>query len=77
MPAVGPSPPDGDVLGGTPILIIQSMFITIATMLIAIRLYVRVKISHALGLDDFFIVFGLVRELYLSSSLKLVDQLSI
>ena len=73
MPPIGPPPPDGDVLGGTPIIVIQSMFIAIATLIIAFRLYVRVKISHALGLDDFFIVFALVRGLHLSSSLKVLD----
>ena len=61
MPAMGPLPPGGDQNIGNRLVILQSVLISIATTFIALRLYVRTRITHALGLDDFFIVLALVR----------------
>ena len=61
MPARGP-PPGGDRNIGGRLVVLQSILISFATLLIALRLYVRSRIIRALGLDDFFIVLALVRK---------------
>lgn len=56
-----PSPPaDGDRNRGSSILITETIFVAIATFLVLARLYVRSHIIRSLGLDDLFIVIGLV-----------------
>lgn len=48
---------------GTAYLVIQSTFVAIATLLILIRVYVRIVVVRNFGLDDTFIVLALVSSL--------------
>ena len=56
-----PSPPKyGDHNRGSSILVTETIFVAIGTVLVLARLYVRSRIIRSLGLDDLFIVLGLV-----------------
>lgn len=56
-----PSPPrDGDRNRGSSILVTESIFLAIATILFLARLYVRSRIPIGLGLDDLSVGLGLV-----------------
>lgn len=61
-----PSPPlpsrpaDGDRNRGSFILVTETIFVVLGTILVLARLYVRSHILKSLGLDDLFIVLGLV-----------------
>jgi hypothetical protein len=46
--------------GASGLIYLQTVFIAVATALVVLRLYVRSNVIRNLGLDDFFIVFGLV-----------------
>lgn len=43
-----------------PLVIAQSVFATIATACVALRMYARISLKRRLAVDDFFIVIGLV-----------------
>jgi len=60
MPAYGKPPPDGNVSRATAFIIMFAVTHTIASVLICLRLYVRVRIVRALALDDLFIVLAWV-----------------
>ena len=45
---------------GSSILVTETIFVAIATILVLARLYVRSRMPNGLGLDDLFIVFGVV-----------------
>ena len=60
MANLGPVPPGGDVNRGGSIIALQAVTVSVAVILIALRLYVRARIVHALAWDDFFIVLALV-----------------
>ncbi|CAD6567800.1 MAG: hypothetical protein ASARMPRED_001148 [Alectoria sarmentosa] len=56
-----PAPPaDGDRNRGSSILVTETIFVAIGTILVLARLYVRSHIIRRLGLDDLFIVLGLI-----------------
>lgn len=56
-----PSPPaDGDRNRGSSILVTETIFVAIATILFLARLYVRSRIPSGLGLDDLSVALGLV-----------------
>lgn len=56
-----PQPPaDGDHNRGAGLIWMQTILTAIATALVLARLYVRSTIVRNLGLDDLFIVFGLL-----------------
>ena len=61
MPSSGPPPPGGDQNIGNRLVVLQSILISVATTLVALRLYVRARIVRGMGLDDFFLVLALVR----------------
>ena len=63
MAAQNPPPPppvDGDRNRGPSVLAIGSIFVAIDTSLVLARLYVRSHVIRSLGLDDLFVVLGLV-----------------
>ena len=62
MADTGPVPIDGDVNRGGSVIALQAVTISVAVILIALRLYVRARIFRALAWDDFFIVLALVSE---------------
>lgn len=47
------------VTRGPALVIINSIFVTIATLTVAARLYTRIVIKHWFGVDDFFIILAL------------------
>ena len=51
-------PPGGDEDRGYRLLIVGSIFITVATVMILSRLLVRSMVVKNLGLDDLFITWG-------------------
>ena len=53
-------PPDGDRNRGPAVLITQGITVGIATILVVLRIIVRSKVIKELGLDDLFIVGGMV-----------------
>lgn len=56
-----PSPPaDGDRNRGPSVLATENVFVAIGTSLVLARLYVRSHIIRSLGLDDIFVVLGLI-----------------
>ena len=59
----GPPPPGGDQHIGYHLIVLRSFLIVPATIIIALRLYTRARITRSPGLDDFFIVLALVRGL--------------
>lgn len=60
LPYLSP-PPNGDQRIGVRLVAIGSVLIVPGTILVALRLYVRTRITRTLGLDDFFVVLSLVR----------------
>lgn len=59
-PRTPPPPPGGDQNRAAGLIWMQTIFTAIATALVLARLYVRSTIVRKLGLDDLFIVFGLI-----------------
>ena len=59
-PMLPPEPVDADRNGNTVIIVLQSVFVAIATVLVVARLYVRSMILKSVGLDELFIVIALV-----------------
>ena len=55
-----PPPVDGDRNRGSSIMITETIFVAIGTVLVLARLYVRSRVIKSLGLDDLLIVLGLV-----------------
>ena len=53
-------PPGGDEDRGHRLLVVGSIFATISTVTILLRLFVRTMIVKPLGLDDLLIVVGAV-----------------
>ena len=53
-----PEPQGGDRDRGSAIIIPQTIFLAIATLLVIARLLTRALITRSLGLDDLFIVLG-------------------
>ena len=60
VPSLPPPPPDGDRHRGDAVLITEAIFVAISTVLVLLRFYVRYFIKPKVGLDDVFIVPGLV-----------------
>ena len=60
IPSVPPPPPDGDRNRADAVLITETVFVAISTVLVLLRFYVRYFIKRKVGLDDMFIVPGLV-----------------
>jgi len=60
MPAYGQPPSDGNASKAGEFIAIVVVTISIATLLICLRIYVRARIVRALALDDLFIVLALV-----------------
>ena len=58
-----PLPPDGDVSRAPAVMIPLSITVGIAFVLFCLRMILRVKSPQKLGLDDLFIVLGMVRSL--------------
>ena len=56
-------PPDGDRNRGNQAIIIKALFTSLAFIFVLLRLYVGIAIRKRLGLDDLFIVLGLVSTL--------------
>ena len=54
------SPPGGDQRIGGRLVVISSVLIVPGTILVALRLYVRTRITRTLGLDDVFLMLSLV-----------------
>ena len=59
-PMLPPEPVDADRKGNTVIIVLQSVFVAIATVLVVARLYVRSMILKSVGLDELFIIIALV-----------------
>ena len=57
-------PPDGDRNRGAAIIATQAVFVAIGTVLVLARLYIRSHVIRKFGLDDLFILLGLVRIAY-------------
>lgn len=72
MPSSNP-PPGGDQNIGNRLVILQSILISVATMLVALRLYVRARIVRGTGLDDFFLVLALVRKSACTGMVRLLE----
>ena len=53
-------PPGGDEDRGYRLLVVGSIFTTVATVVVLSRLLVRFKVVKSLGLDDLFISLGAV-----------------
>ena len=53
-------PPGGDEDRGTRLLIVGSIFATISTVTVLLRLITRAVVVRSLGLDDLLIVLGAV-----------------
>ena len=60
VPSVPPPPPDGDRNRADAVLVTETVFVAISTVLVLLRFYVRYFIKRKVGLDDMFIVPGLV-----------------
>ncbi len=60
MPAYGQPPLDGNASRAGQFIATIVVTISIATLLICLRIYVRARIVRALALDDLFIVLALV-----------------
>ena len=60
VPPLGPEPPDGDQSRGEDIIISQFVLMGIATLLIALRLWVKGRIMRKIGWDDLLITLALV-----------------
>ena len=60
VPSLPPPPSDGDRNRGDSVLIIETLFVAIGTVLVLVRFYVRSFIKRKVGLDDIFILPGLV-----------------
>ena len=60
MENTGPPPSDGnrDIASST--IVAQAVTLTLAFILVSLRLFVKVRIIHKYGLDDWFVVLGLV-----------------
>lgn len=74
MPSSDPPPPGGDQNIGSRLVILQSILISVATTLVALRLYVRAQIVRGTGLDDFFLVLALVRRSAHTSMVRLLES---
>ena len=57
-----PPPPGGDQDRGWQLLAVHCTFTGIVTLLLFARLYTRVFIVREVGLDDYFIILGVVSE---------------
>ena len=53
-------PPDDGQRRGNAMLITETLFVAIGTVLVLVRFYVRAYIKRKVGLDDAFILPGLV-----------------
>lgn len=60
MPAYGQPPLDGNASKAGQFIAVTVVTISIATLLICLRVYVRARIVRALAIDDLFIVLALV-----------------
>lgn len=58
---LGPPPPGGDQNRGDDIIITQFVLISIATILVGLRLWVRSRLTRKIGWDDILITLALVR----------------
>ena len=58
-----PLPPGGDRDRGLDLVAVYAVSLAIASILVALRIYVRVTIIRKVWWDEFFIVLGLVRDL--------------
>lgn len=58
---IAPPPPGGDQNIGPELEIIGGLFLSIATVLVCLRSYVRVRMVKKHWWDDFFLLLGLVR----------------
>ncbi|MCJ1375592.1 hypothetical protein MMC20_006829 [Loxospora ochrophaea] len=60
MENTGPPPSDGnrDIASST--IVAQAVTLTLAFILVSLRLFVKVRIIHKYGLDDWFVVLGLI-----------------
>ena len=57
-----PPPPDGDQNRGWKVFAVLAVLLGVGACLVLARLYVRMCIVRKLGLDDYFIVIGLVSD---------------
>lgn len=64
----GPPPPGGDQNRGEDIIITQFVLISIATILVGLRIWVRSRMTRKIGWDDILITIALV-----SGALLMVD----
>ena len=67
-------PSDGDRNRGWVMMVIVIIFNTIGTILVLARLYLRSHIKKNLGLDDLFIVLGLVKAANSFSDIYMAKQ---
>ena len=58
--SLSPSPEGGDEDIGYKLVAVAVATISIASVIVAIRLYVRIKIARAVGWDDWFMLLSLV-----------------
>ena len=61
-PIIPPEPIDAARYGNLAFIIIQAILVLIATVLVVARLYARQFILKSVGLDELFIVIGVVSE---------------
>ena len=61
MENLGPPPDGGDRNKATAFITVASVLVSIATVLVTLRLYVRTRIVKKPGWDDYLILLALVR----------------
>ena len=66
--------PSGDRNSGWVLVVVGIIFTTIGTMLVLARLYLRLHIKRNLGLDDLFILLGLVKAASLFSNIRTAKE---
>ncbi|KAF1958865.1 hypothetical protein CC80DRAFT_546189 [Byssothecium circinans] len=62
------------VTRGNALLIVNSVFIAIVILIVALRLYTRIWIKQFFGTDDFFIDFALVFTIGLTTTVLLANR---
>ena len=67
-------PSGGDRNRGWVLMVVGIIFTTIGTMLVLARLYLRSHIKKNLGLDDLFILLGLVKAASLFSDIRMAKE---
>jgi len=61
MPTIDRRAGDGGVSNGTTIIAIVGSLTGVSALFVAARLYVRIKLMRAVGLDDYLIGLAMVR----------------